>query len=461
MKKVLKQVRDKLKKGRKAVSGFTLIEMLAAIGVAGILGGIVTPAAINSLAKSRQAKCAENLRQFGTALVQYVNDTGVYPPSAVDVTGDAGMEVRQRWFNILSPYMGADERARTNAQGATGTSNNLGDLDQSVFTRAFICPEVEGEWKIGRNNSYGYNHQYLGNARSTDPLVDTTRTAGRKKNGRVNFPVTMADLKDPTRTIAIADTDGTGHLGPYRDPTTMISGESTGGALTFSATGNGQDSWSAGSIIANRLSTLGNEGYQIDPTFLPCRNLTDPTNDTTFDAPDDICGAAGGSSRHCQAARGVVSNRHDGGANVCFADGHVEYFTREAVYIHPTTGRPSNRLWNGYGRDNDEDGNGIVALNDPIYDSNEWICDLNGNGIADAGEANTVIGSDIDGPLGGWMGEDNSGFLLGSNELNSATEIVNARGGMAEEALVLDKDGPTIPKRVPFPLIATVLAQSE
>lgn len=455
MKKVLKNIREKMKKGRKAVSGFTLIEMLAAIGVAGILGGIVTPAAINSLAKSRQAKCAENMRQWGTALVQYVTDTGAYPPSATQVTGVAG-EVRQRWFNILSPYMGADERARTNAQGNTSTINNLGDLDQSVFTRAFICPEIEGEWKIGRNNCYGYNHQYLGNARTL-----AVATAGRKKNGFVNYPVTTADLKDPTRTIAIADTDGTGHLDQYRAPTDMFSAESAGGAITFSAISYGSDPLTGG-ILSNRLTTLGNEGYQIDPTFLPARNLTGDTSDATFDPPDDICGAAGGASRHLQAARGVVSNRHDGGANVCFADGHVEFFIREAVYVHPTTGMPSNRLWNGFGRDNDEDGNGIVATGGPVYDSNEWVCDLNGNGIADAGEANTAIGADI-GALaaGGFMAENNRSFLLGSNILNSVTETINARGGITEQALLESRDGPTIPKRVPFPLIATVLAQSE
>lgn len=455
MKKVLKNIKEKMKKGRKAVSGFTLIEMLAAIGVAGILGGIITPAAINSLAKSRQAKCAENMRQWGTALVQYVADTGAYPPSATRVS-NVGGEVRQRWFNILSPYMGADERARTNAQGNTSTLNNLGDLDQSVFTRAFICPEVEGEWKIGRNNSYGYNHQYLGNARDASHA-----TAGRKKNGFVNFPVTPADLKDPTRTIAIADTDGTGHLDQYRAPTDMFDNESAGGAITFSTASYGSDVLTGG-ILSNRLTTLGNEGYQIDPTFLPSRNLTENTSDAIFDQPNDICGAAGGASRHCQAARGVVSNRHDGGANVCFADGHVEFFIREAVYVHPTTGRPSNRLWNGFGRDNDENGDGVVALGGPIYDSNEWVCDLNGNGIADAGEANTIIGADIGAAAaGGFMAENNRGFLLGSNILNSGTEPVNARGGVTEQALLESRDGPTIPKRVPFPLIATVLAQSE
>lgn len=446
MKKVMKNIKEKLKKGSKAVKGFTLVEMLAAIGVAGILGGIVTPAAINSLAKSRQAKCAENLRQFGSALVQYVNDTGAYPASATNVTGTGG-EVRQRWFNTLSPYMGADERARTNAQGATSVSNSQGDLDQSVFTRAFICPEIEGEWKIGRNNSYGYNHQYLGNARSA------SANAGRKKNALVNFPVTRTDLKDPTRTIAIADTDGTGHLDPYKPPTEMLADTWGSGALTF--IGGETSAQTASQIIGQRLTTLGNEGYQIDPTFLPVRNLTGTS--TTV----DICGAAGGSNSYSQAARGVVSNRHDGGANVCFADGHVEFLMREAVYAHPSTGMPSNRLWNGFGRDNDENGDGIVKLNDPIFDSNEWICDVNGNGIAGAGEANTKIGADIDAvAAAGYMAEANFGFLLGSNKLDSDTETVNARGGKTEKALLEDTNGPTIPKRIPFPLIRTVMHQS-
>lgn len=456
---IIKRAVKWLNKKAKSSAGFTLIEMLAAIGVAGILGGIVTPAAINSLAKSRQAKCAENLRQFGAALVQYVADTGTYPPAATKI-GAGATEVRQRWFNILSPYMGADERARTNAQGATGVSNNLGDLDQTVFSRAFICPEVEGQWKIGRNNSYGYNHQYLGNARDTE-AADTTNTAGAKRNGMVNFPVKQQDLRDPARTIAIADTDGTGHLLPYKDPTEMAANESSSVDIDFSTTGNTAETLTGG-ILGNRLTTLGNEGYQIDPTFIPCRNLDQPTNDAIFDAPNDICGVAGGDRRHLQAGRGVVSNRHDGGTNVAFADGHVEFFTREALYIHPTTGMPSNRLWNGFGRDNDEDGNGIVATNAPIFDNNEWITDLNGNGLADAGEANTVIGAAIGAAApGGFMASNNSGFMVGSDVLNDPDKVVNTRGGVTVLALLQDPDGPTLPKVVPFPLITTVLAQSE
>ncbi len=443
MKKVLKNIKEKMKKGRKAVSGFTLIEMLAAIGVAGILGGIVTPAAINSLAKSRQAKCAENMRQWGIALVQYVNDTGAYPPSATDVTNVG--QVRQRWYNTLSPYMGADERARTNAQGATSVSNELGDFDQSLFTRAFICPEVEGEWKIGRNNSYGYNHQYLGSTRAAG-----NATAGRKKNGLVNYPVIPSDLKDPTRTIAIADSDGSGHLDPYRGPTEMIGTETAGGPLSFATGSYGSDP--IPNVLVNRLTTLGNEGYQIDPTFLSARNLDTATTGAGFVPQDDIVGSAGGSSRHLQAGRGMVSNRHDGGANVCFADGHVEFFIREAVYVHPTTGRPSNRLWNGFGRDNDANGDGIVGIGDPIFDNNEWVCDLNGNGIVDLGEVNTAISTIV--------GEGNRGFLLGSNLLDGIGSI-NARGGITEQAFLESRDGPTVPKRVPFPVITTILAQSE
>lgn len=455
----IKQAGKWLKKKFRSGAGFTLVEMLAAIGVAGILGGIVTPAAINSLAKSRQAKCAENLRQFGTALVQYVTDTGTYPASATSI-GDGDTQVRQRWYHTLSPYMGADERARTNAQGATGVSNNLGDLDQTVFTRAYICPEVEGQWKIGRNNSYGYNFQYLGNARRTE-AADTTRTAGAKRNGMVNFPVRLQDIRDPARTIAIADSDGTGHLFPYKDPTEMSPNESTGVDINFSATGNAAESF-IGPMLGNRLTTLGNEGYQLDPTFIPCRNLDQPTNDAIFDPSDDICGVAGGDRRHLQAGRGVVSNRHDGGANVAFADGHVEFFSREALYIHPITGMPSNRLWNGFGRDNDENGDGIVTTGGPIFDNNEWICDLNGNGIADAGEANTVIGAAIGaGAPGGFMASNNNSFMVGSDVLNDGAKVVNTRGGVTVLDLLQDPDGPTLPKTVPFPLITTVLAQSE
>ncbi len=300
-------------KTTKSKAGFTLVEMLAAVGVAGVLGGIITPAAINSLAKARQAKCAANLRQFGNALVQHVTDTGVFPASALSLSG-AGGEVRVRWFNALSPYMGADERARTNAQGSTGGANNLGDIDQTLFSRAMICPEVEGEWKIGRNNSYGYNFQYLGNARSTKSQISTgIDGTGAKRNGKVNYPVRLQDLNDPSRTVAIMDTDGTGQIGPYRDPLTMLGSENNpGGDYNFQTAA--VEAYTAG-IETSKSSTLGNEGYQVDPTFLPAWNFTGDPTDAVFDAPDDIPGAAAGSDRHYLGARGIASNRHDGGSN--------------------------------------------------------------------------------------------------------------------------------------------------
>ncbi len=136
---------------------------------------------------------------------------------------------------------------------------------------------------------------------------------------------------------------------------------------------------------------------------------------------------------------------------MAFADGHVEYFVRENLYVHPITGKPSNRLWNGFGRDNDDDGDGVVLAGEPIFDNNEWISDIDGNGVMDVlltNETDPVI--DLDVNVG------NGGFLLGGGELrNDADGVNHNRTGLATAKLFLEHpQGPTVPKVAPFPVIS-------
>ncbi|MDC4207082.1 MAG: prepilin-type N-terminal cleavage/methylation domain-containing protein (plasmid) [Candidatus Manganitrophus sp.] len=265
--------------------GFTLVELLVVIGILVVLGAITFPVVQNALAKSREATGLQNMRQMADALVAYVADNKMYPASATNIGSEVGgTAIRQRWFNSLAPYLGIkDPRAQSNAQGATNTSNAAGDANQEVFNQVMIDPLVRGEWEIGRNNSIGYNFQYLGNARSA------AAGKGAKRNGRINFPVLDSEVPRKDMTIAFAYTDGTGYVEPYRPPSTMLGPESDEVAgADFVTTGLTDQALSGTSTpTTNRLTTLGNEGYQIDPTFLR-------VIDYDADAALDVVGAAGG-----------------------------------------------------------------------------------------------------------------------------------------------------------------------
>jgi type II secretion system protein G len=61
--------------------GFTLLELLIAIAILGLLASIISAPIMASRQRSRDAKRIEDFRVIRDALEMYANDNGVYPPS--------------------------------------------------------------------------------------------------------------------------------------------------------------------------------------------------------------------------------------------------------------------------------------------------------------------------------------------------------------------------------------------
>src|SRR5438132_14163411 len=83
---------------------FTLIELLVVIAIIAILAAILFPVFAQARAKARQATCASNMRELGTAFMMYVQDYDErYPPTDYD---DAS-GTRWTWFQLVDPYIKA------------------------------------------------------------------------------------------------------------------------------------------------------------------------------------------------------------------------------------------------------------------------------------------------------------------------------------------------------------------
>jgi prepilin-type N-terminal cleavage/methylation domain-containing protein/prepilin-type processing-associated H-X9-DG protein len=171
-------------------------------------------------------------------------------------------------------------------EGAEGARWHL-LLEPYMRSRAVVvCPSAAVGYDL-RNMSYGYNHQYLARSES--------------RGGPGGFPETAIEF--PADTIAIADSAGTG-------------------------------GWSRGPLPwapspDNDCSRRMNHGYTIDPPFLPAGSRWG----TSCAVPAPLPGYPG-------AGHTRVADRHQGGANVAFCDGHAKWLTRDPV-------ERDNSLWNG------------------------------------------------------------------------------------------------------------------
>lgn len=90
---------------RRFTRGWTLVEVLVAVFIVGILAGLVVPTATKAMARANMAKCQSNLRQIGVALNLYKADNARLPQS---------WDGSAFWFNRLvsGGYLG-DRRVLT------------------------------------------------------------------------------------------------------------------------------------------------------------------------------------------------------------------------------------------------------------------------------------------------------------------------------------------------------------
>jgi len=291
---------------------FTLVELLVVIGIIALLISILLP----TLSRVRQSgdatKCLANLAGMGQAWNMYANQYKICVPGRLEKLvnsaagvgyglGDGGDEYRPRWYELLGAQAG---------QYANSKPSATEDDRWQISNPWFLCPTVS-EWNNSRNYPYGYNYQYLGNARPKG-----SRTAWGTKDW-INYPVPASRIKNSSETVMIADSLGT--------------------AVTRAAKQR-QGYYNDGTKDQDAVC---NKGYLLDPP-----RLTSDSDHADAEIP---------------MYRSGPDARHMGKVNVVFVDGHgarvslqdLGYTVLADGSIPQAGPNTTNRMFSGDGTDAD------------------------------------------------------------------------------------------------------------
>jgi prepilin-type processing-associated H-X9-DG protein/prepilin-type N-terminal cleavage/methylation domain-containing protein len=289
----------------RGIRAFTLVEILVVIGIIAILMGLLLPVMSRVRKQGATAVCANNLRQMGTAWQTYASSNqGLSCPARLPTYNGPnsiydygeGPEYRPRWYELLGAQF---------KRYPTRTPKKIEDDSWTISDEFFLCPSAP-QWNNSRNYPYGYNYQFLGNARY-------------KPDGSfINYPVKASRIH-AAQTLMAADCMGTA-AGKPRVMRTAYYADGT-----------------------KDIFAWGNKGWALDPPRL--------TEKSDYADPQ----------RRAPENRSGPDPRHNNRFNAVFCDGHVElvslqdvgYVVKPDQSIVATDPKAHNRFFSGSGADED------------------------------------------------------------------------------------------------------------
>jgi prepilin-type processing-associated H-X9-DG protein/prepilin-type N-terminal cleavage/methylation domain-containing protein len=267
---------------RRRSKAFTLVELLVVIGIIAILIAMLLPALNKARKQANEVACASNLRQMGLALVMYIDDTAYYP--GCRWTGGANNPPNNSVgsYNVWAP------RLRRYMGGQQGVQN------------VFYCPAEDSSFQWNNGNM----------ALPTHPAVENDTGFGYK----VGEPL----LVEANQKFSYGYNDW--GAWDYHNTETPLSSQPT----PFHQRGFGADLW---------------DTVQADPTAVASElkaSLVRHASQVIVIGDNNAPVVGGGYNMNLDPdnpaeAPGVI---HRGGANLLYADGHVEWHIQKDLILY-------------------------------------------------------------------------------------------------------------------------------
>lgn len=278
--------------------GFTLIEVLVVVGIIALLISILFPSLAAARRQAQAALCLSNQKQIGIGLCVYVmNNKDRFPKHS----SPSSTVPRTRWPDYLHAYM---------KETKVYFCPTLTPRQEREFKKPFahtVDRESGAELRSTRyHGGYGYNFQYLGNAR-------TKMGGGALAEWALPYHARLSEIRMPGNTLAVADTRGSRKGDPGREP-----GE--GGAAVYVI-----DPPLGSRDLGSRGSRSGSDPERSNMWY---EDGTTPADEELFRSPPD--------------------DRHVGNVTAMFADGHAEPVLLRMLDGRTDGGSGDNRYYNGW-----------------------------------------------------------------------------------------------------------------
>lgn len=170
--------------------GFSLIELMVVIAIIAILTALLLPALSKAMGRARLTQCANNVRQLGIGLQQFVSEHNHYPLS-VDAEFDTSGHATN--FNTWSEAV----------EQQLASSRFFADHG------VWLCPGVRSKGILGQGYmSYGYNAYGIGVSTNSLGLGGHYGFTHVLRPGQfpvVKPPVRASEVITPSEMMAIGD----------------------------------------------------------------------------------------------------------------------------------------------------------------------------------------------------------------------------------------------------------------
>jgi prepilin-type N-terminal cleavage/methylation domain-containing protein/prepilin-type processing-associated H-X9-DG protein len=274
--------------------GFTLIELLVVIAIVAILAAILFPVYSQAREKARSASCISNQKQIGLGIMMYVQDWDeTYPMAYYYINGANSKNGYVHWTGLVDPYV---KQMKSSSSVWVCNSHPLRGFAPTNFTDG-NAPPGQIPQTPGIQDVQAVRMSYIANELFMP----------RKKYAAVpQMVVPQAMIQEPAEEIVVAEI--TDVLGALNDTSP------TGGAAIKShrPTNGVSDN---GAVYDGEAGVAG-PVYALTPQqawdaihFAQANNNAGGQHHIAYISPD----------------------RHSGGANYVFADGHTKWFRLEAT----------------------------------------------------------------------------------------------------------------------------------